>query len=63
MLEKAVGFQLWGNSPPLCSYYPIILQSSSARFAMVREGLRARSEKYGGIRGQNFGWQEFVRVP
>jgi hypothetical protein len=40
-----VGFQPWGNSPPLRSYYPIVLQSSCARFATVREGLRLRSER------------------
>jgi len=40
MLEKLWGFQPWGDNPPLRSYYPIVPQSSSARFAMVREGLR-----------------------
>ncbi len=45
--RETVGFQPGGNtnSPPLCSYYPIVLQSSSARFAMVLEGLRVRSER------------------
>jgi hypothetical protein len=45
MLEKLWGFQPWGDNPPLRSYYPIVLQSSSARFAVLCEGLRVRSER------------------